>query len=349
MIASLVLALSPFVSPQGPFQERLDDSRRHQEWADVKRGERTIRTFVVYPESKDKVASVLVIHENKGLTDWVRGVADQLAEAGYVAVAPDLLSGAAPGGGNTDGFESTDAATKAIYALDPEQVMADLDAVADFAAGLPASSGKLSVAGFCWGGSRSFDFATHRRGLEAAFVFYGVCVDDDSDGVCSGRDCDDGDATVFPGATEVPGDGVDQDCDGADAEPEDTGDTDTDTSSGTNANTTGSGGGNGESLADACPDLAELGKCGQGAVNAKPKPVNMLIVLDKSGSMNQESNGVQRWSAMKDALGTALREVQDNIAFGLEMYPFPNLSTDTRAVARMASRVPRMFTAAMPV
>ena len=180
MIASLVLALSPFVSPQGPFQERLDDSRRHQEWADVKRGERTIRTFVVYPESKDKVASVLVIHENKGLTDWVRGVADQLAEAGYVAVAPDLLSGAAPGGGNTDGFESTDAATKAIYALDPEQVMADLDAVADFAAGLPASSGKLSVAGFCWGGSRSFDFATHRRGLEAAFVFYGAPPEDDA-------------------------------------------------------------------------------------------------------------------------------------------------------------------------
>lgn len=182
MHALLMFALASIVQerPRAPMPDSLDESRRHQEWVDVKRGERTIRTFVVYPEAKAKVASVLVIHENKGLTDWVRGVADQLAEAGYVAVAPDLLSGKAPGGGNTDGFESVDAATKAIYGLDTGEVLADLDSVADFAAGLPASDGRLFVAGFCWGGSRTFDFATHRAKLAGAFVFYGGAPEDDA-------------------------------------------------------------------------------------------------------------------------------------------------------------------------
>ena len=182
MRALLMLALFSFVQerPRAPMPDQLEESRRHQEWVDVKRGERTIRAFVVYPEAKGKVASVLVIHENKGLTDWVRGVADQLAEAGYVAVAPDLLSGKGPDGGNTDAFESVDAATKAIYALDSNDVLADLDAVADFAAGLPAADGRLFVAGFCYGGSRTFDFATHRPGLAGAFVFYGGPPEDDA-------------------------------------------------------------------------------------------------------------------------------------------------------------------------
>jgi carboxymethylenebutenolidase len=116
---------------------------------------------------------VLVIHENKGLTDWVRSVADRLAEEGYVAIAPDLLSGAGPDGGDTSTFASTDAATKAISALDPAQVLADLDAVAAAARALPACNGKLSVAGFCWGGAKSFEFATHAKDLAAAYVFYG--------------------------------------------------------------------------------------------------------------------------------------------------------------------------------
>ena len=77
-------------------KDRLDKSPRHHEWVQVKRGERTIHGFVVYPEVSGKVGAVLVIHENKGLTDWVRSVADQLAEAGYIAIAPDLLSGAGP-------------------------------------------------------------------------------------------------------------------------------------------------------------------------------------------------------------------------------------------------------------
>lgn len=154
--------------------DRLNNSPRHHEWVDVKHGERTVRSFVAFPEVKDKVLAVVVIHENKGLTDWVRSVADQLAEAGYIAIAPDLLSGAGADGGGTSSFGSTDEATQAIYKLDPAQVTADLNAVADYAARLDAANGKVAVAGFCWGGSQTFNFATKRSDLKAAFVFYGT-------------------------------------------------------------------------------------------------------------------------------------------------------------------------------
>lgn len=163
---------------QTPPNERLEKSPRHHEWIDVKRGERTVRCFVVYPEAKTKVAAVLLIHENKGLTDWVRGVADQVAEAGYIAVAPDLLSGMGPAGGASDSFASVDAATKALYKLEPEQVTSDLQAVAAAAITLDASNGELRVAGFCWGGTQTFDFATKWPKLKAAFVFYGTAPKD---------------------------------------------------------------------------------------------------------------------------------------------------------------------------
>lgn len=174
-ILAFVLCLGLTVSAfaQDYVKQRLETSLRHQEWVAVKNGERSVHCFLVYPEVKDKAPAVLVIHENKGLTDWVRGVADQLAEAGYIAIAPDLLSGAGPKGGKTSDFASADSATQALYALKPEQVTADLNAVADYVIKLPACNGKLAVAGFCWGGSQSFNFAAQRADLKAAFVFYG--------------------------------------------------------------------------------------------------------------------------------------------------------------------------------
>jgi carboxymethylenebutenolidase len=154
--------------------ERLEKSPRHHEWVAIESGGRQVHTFVAYPEVEGKATAVVVIHENRGLTDWVRGVADQLAAAGYVALAPDLLSGSAPGGGRTDDFASSDAAREAIYELAPAQVLADLDAVVERARKLPASNGKVAVAGFCWGGGQTLRFATHRPDLAAAFVFYGT-------------------------------------------------------------------------------------------------------------------------------------------------------------------------------
>jgi carboxymethylenebutenolidase len=152
---------------------KLEKSPRHHEWAAITSGDRTIQTFVAYPQSPAKTTAVIVIHENRGLSDWARAVADELAEAGYIAIAPDLLSGAGPQGGRTKDFATSDAAREAIYALAPDRITADLDAVADYARKLPASNGKLAVAGFCWGGGQSFRFATHRKDLAAAFVFYG--------------------------------------------------------------------------------------------------------------------------------------------------------------------------------
>jgi carboxymethylenebutenolidase len=160
-------------SGQDFVKERLEKSPRHHEWVEVKHGKRTVHCFVVFPEVKNKATAVLVIHENKGLTDWVRGVADQVAEAGYIAIAPDLLSGMGPGGGKTSDIKSNDEAMKVLYKLKPGQITADLDAVADYVIKLPACNGKVTVAGFCWGGGQTFRFATNRKDLKAACVFYG--------------------------------------------------------------------------------------------------------------------------------------------------------------------------------
>src|SRR5437899_1263860 len=181
LAGTLLLGLAAAGPAQDSVKQRLEKSPRHHEWVVVKNGTRDVHCFVVFPEVKDKATAVLVIHENKGLTDWVRGVADQLAEAGYIAIAPDMLSGVGPNGGRTSDFKSVDAATKALYKLKPEQVTGDLNAAADYVLKLPACNGKLAVAGFCWGGGQSFRFATDDKALKAAFVFYGTGPTDEAE------------------------------------------------------------------------------------------------------------------------------------------------------------------------
>ena len=169
------------VRGQESTKERLEKSPRHLEWVKVKHGNREVNCFIAYPEVKDKATAMVVIHEIFGLSDWVRGVADQLAEAGYIAIAPDLLSGAAPGGGGTAELGGVDAVRKAISTLPPDQVTADLNAVADYVAKLPACNGKVAVGGFCWGGGQTFRFATNNRNIKAAFAFYGTGPDKEED------------------------------------------------------------------------------------------------------------------------------------------------------------------------
>jgi len=168
----LVFLAAQTASAQDWARASLEKSSRHREWVTVKHDSRPVETFVVYPESKDKRPVVLVIHEIFGMTDWVQDLADQVAEAGYIAVAPDLLSGMAPNGGRSSDFPQGQA-TEAVSKLNPDQVTADLNAAADYGIKLPASNGKLFVAGFCWGGGQTFRFATNRPDLTAAFVFYG--------------------------------------------------------------------------------------------------------------------------------------------------------------------------------
>jgi carboxymethylenebutenolidase len=151
-------------------RDRLNSSPRHGEWVDFNSGGRTIKAFVVYPESKSKTPVVLVIHEIFGLTDWVRSLCDELAENGVIAIAPDLLSG--------QKFEDVDAARKTTYALPKEQVKVDLDATADYAlTKIPSCNGALAVCGFCWGGGVTFGYANENPKLEAAYSFYGVAPD----------------------------------------------------------------------------------------------------------------------------------------------------------------------------
>ncbi|HTD66095.1 MAG TPA: dienelactone hydrolase family protein, partial [Candidatus Limnocylindria bacterium] len=175
-----LLAVAITVSAQDWAKAKLEKSPRHQEWVEVKNGTRTVHSFVVYPEVKDKAAVVIVIHENKGLTDWVRSAADQFAAAGYIAIAPDLLSGAS-GNAKTSDFKDADAATAAIYKLPADQVTADLNAVAKHAASIPAANGKIAAAGFCWGGGQSFRFPTNNKDVKAALVFYGTGSDKEED------------------------------------------------------------------------------------------------------------------------------------------------------------------------
>lgn len=174
-ILTSLLSLFAFcmVYSQEYAQKRLEESPRHHEWVPVQYGERTVHCFVAYPESQSSTLAVLVLHENRGLNDWARSVADQFAEAGYLAIAPDLLSNCQPGIEKTSDFESADKAREAIYALDPGQVTADLDAVFAHIRKDPSCTGKVVVAGFCWGGAQSFRYATNNPDLAAAMVFYG--------------------------------------------------------------------------------------------------------------------------------------------------------------------------------
>lgn len=167
----LLIALTPMLA-QDWARDLVEKSPRHREWVTIKHDGRSVETFVAYPEVKDKAPVVILIHEIFGMSDWVEAVTDEFAAAGYIAIAPDLLSGMAPNGGRTKDFEKGRVG-EAIGKLPPDQITADLNAIADYALKIPAGNGKLYVGGFCWGGGQTFRFATNRSDLKGAFVFYG--------------------------------------------------------------------------------------------------------------------------------------------------------------------------------
>jgi len=153
----------------------LEKSPRHGEYVDVKQpsGGVPIRTWISYPERKDKAGVVIVIQEVYGLTDWLRGVADQLAKEGFIAVVPDLVSGLGPNGGGTESVASRDDVVKLVRGITPEEANKRLNAVRDWALKLPAGNGKIATIGFCWGGARSFAYAAAQPALDGAVVYYG--------------------------------------------------------------------------------------------------------------------------------------------------------------------------------
>ncbi len=185
-----LLALSMLLTPVGlaegvkipPDAETalaaLNSSPRHGEWVDVQDGRQaasrwgdSVRAWVVYPERATRAPVVVVIHEIFGLTDWIRAVADQLAADGFLAIAPDLLSGHGPGGGGTPADHQE--AVALVRSLQVEDVTRRLTAVARYGGSLPAASGTFGSIGFCWGGGMSFNFAANEDDLDAAVVYYG--------------------------------------------------------------------------------------------------------------------------------------------------------------------------------
>ena len=176
LLLTVLCVFVPAAAAQDWAKPRLEKTTRHYEYVKVMNGTREVTAFITYPEVKTKATALVLLHDNQGLTDWARGMTDQGAEAGYITIAPDLLSGMGPKGGGTADFGGDrDAVSKGFAALGqkPDQITSDLDAIVAYVAKLPACNGKVVVGGFCWGGTQTFRFATNNQNIKAAFVFYG--------------------------------------------------------------------------------------------------------------------------------------------------------------------------------
>lgn len=181
VLAALAFVATPARAQSLPAQDdsalaRLNVSPRHGEWVRVDAGGGdSVMAWVVYPERRDRAPVVVVIHEIYGLTDWIRGVADQLATEGFIAIAPDLLSGKGANGTGTPADRQE--AVRLVRALAPDEVARRLASAATYATHLPAARDRVASIGFCWGGSTSFAFATNFASLRGAVVYYGTAPD----------------------------------------------------------------------------------------------------------------------------------------------------------------------------
>lgn len=176
----------PLPPDEAAATKALADSPRHGEWMTISLGPDAggkvegLKSWISYPERADKAPVVIVIHEIFGMTDWVRSVADQLAAEGFIAVAPDLLTGKGPNGGDSDSFTNAqggDTARDAIRKLDPNEVVRRLKAASEWATAMPAATSNVGCVGFCWGGTTAWTYATKAPGLKAAVVYYGTAPD----------------------------------------------------------------------------------------------------------------------------------------------------------------------------
>ncbi len=192
LLSSFIIGFSPILLAQEkpsagnallpPGEENaraaLDKSPRHGEWVNIYYDGKTfIRTWIVFPERKDRAPVVLLIHEIFGLSDWMRSVADQLAKEGFIAVAPDLISGFGPNGGGSASVSSRDSVVMLIRDLSSEETYKRLAYVRAFAVRLPSANGECATVGFCWGGGRGFEYACITPELKAAVVYYGTSPD----------------------------------------------------------------------------------------------------------------------------------------------------------------------------
>lgn len=146
---------------------------RH-EWVDIPAGKTKLHTWIEYPKDEAKAPVVILMHYEAGLDILQRALADQLALDGFIAVAPDLLSGRGPKGGNFDAFPFPDEALRANLKLPQAEAMRLYKAAYAYASKLPRANGKIATLGCSLGGTLSFRFAAEMPGLSAAVVFYGL-------------------------------------------------------------------------------------------------------------------------------------------------------------------------------
>jgi len=151
---------------------RLSASPRHGEWVMIPAGADSVRAWVVYPERKTKAPVVVVVHEIFGLSPWIRGVADQFAADGFIAIAPDLLT--AKNLPNPTDSVPSELATAAIRTLNQDDVHRWISAAANYAMALPSAEKKYGIVGFCWGGGVSFAHAVRSPSHGASVVYYGT-------------------------------------------------------------------------------------------------------------------------------------------------------------------------------
>jgi carboxymethylenebutenolidase len=156
---------------------RLAASPRHAEWVKIawQAGSKdSIMAWVVYPKTSGKAPVVVVVHEIFGLSTWVRGVADQVAAEGFIAIAPDFLSKTR--GGPTTVELSGDSARKLISGYSTTDQAAVIDAAANYAMTLPSAAQRYAVIGYCWGGSAVFSHAINGgvMGFSGGVAFYGT-------------------------------------------------------------------------------------------------------------------------------------------------------------------------------
>ena len=130
--------------------------------------------WVVYPASGRKAPVVVVVHEIFGLSTWVRGVADQAAADGFIAIAPDFLSRVR--GGPTSIELAGDSARRLIGGVNSTERNRIITAAANWAMTQPAATQKYAVIGYCWGGSTTFMHAVHGgvSGFSGGVAFYGL-------------------------------------------------------------------------------------------------------------------------------------------------------------------------------
>ena len=157
---------------------RLAASPRHGEWVKIaweQGSSDSLMAWIVYPStSRAKTPVVVVVHEIFGLQTWVRGVADQVAADGFIAIAPDLLSRVR--GGPSSEEMSGDSARKLIQGVNSTERNKGIIAAARYATSQPSAAQKYGVVGYCWGGATVFMHAVNggTTGFSGGVAYYGL-------------------------------------------------------------------------------------------------------------------------------------------------------------------------------